>query len=68
MIVAHEGFCLDLLIFIAIWKGVGVGKKRYLRKELGDGTVKLMQDIKDLIDPNGIMNPGKLYPDMDVEP
>lgn len=30
----------------------------YLRKELGDGTVELMKQIKNTIDPKGIMNPG----------
>ena len=30
----------------------------YLRKELGDGTVELMKQIKNMIDPKGIMNPG----------
>ncbi|KAL7412693.1 FAD-binding domain-containing protein [Mrakia frigida] len=43
--------------------GVGVGKKEYLISELGLGTVQLMKLIKDTIDPQGIMNPGKLYPD-----
>ncbi|KAJ9112235.1 hypothetical protein QFC22_006319 [Naganishia vaughanmartiniae] len=43
--------------------GVGIGKKGYLKKELGEGTVALMKLIKNTIDPKGIMNPGKLYPD-----
>jgi len=47
--------------------GVGVGKKKYLKRELGEGTVALMQKIKDAIDPNQIMNPGKLYPDVEVK-
>jgi len=40
--------------------GVGMTKKKYLRKELGDGTLQLMKTIKDAVDPLGIMNPGKL--------
>lgn len=40
--------------------GVGVGKRRYLNQELGEGTVNLMKDIKRLLDPQGIMNPGKV--------
>jgi len=42
--------------------GIGLGKRGYLRAELGAGTVKLMNTIKRTIDPLGIMNPGKLYP------
>ncbi|OCH95319.1 D-lactate dehydrogenase cytochrome oxidoreductase [Obba rivulosa] len=47
--------------------GVGVGKKEYLVDELGEDTVELMKTIKNAIDPLGIMNPGKLYPDQEDE-
>ncbi|KAG6910090.1 hypothetical protein DXG01_013142 [Tephrocybe rancida] len=43
--------------------GVGVGKKIYLVEELGQGTVDLMKTVKRAIDPLGLFNPGKLYPD-----
>ncbi|KAF8991636.1 FAD-linked oxidase-like protein [Cyathus striatus] len=43
--------------------GVGIGKKEYLIDELGLGTVELMKKIKKAIDPLGLFNPGKLYPD-----
>ncbi|KAK0243109.1 FAD-linked oxidase-like protein [Armillaria nabsnona] len=43
--------------------GVGIGKRDYLIEELGEGTVELMKTIKRAIDPLGIFNPGKLYPD-----
>ncbi|EIM79413.1 FAD-binding domain-containing protein [Stereum hirsutum FP-91666 SS1] len=43
--------------------GVGVGKKEHLYEELGAGTVELMKTIKRTIDPLGLFNPGKLYPD-----
>ncbi|KAH9954938.1 FAD-linked oxidase-like protein [Russula dissimulans] len=46
--------------------GVGIGKKEFLVEELGAGTVGLMKTIKQAIDPLGIMNPGKLYPDDDT--
>jgi len=42
---------------------VGVGKKEYLYEELGAGTVGLMKMVKRAIDPLGLFNPGKLYPD-----
>ncbi|TEB35931.1 D-lactate dehydrogenase cytochrome oxidoreductase [Coprinellus micaceus] len=43
--------------------GVGVGKKIYLNDELGESTVALLRKIKKTIDPQNILNPGKLYPD-----
>ncbi|KAF9483866.1 D-lactate dehydrogenase cytochrome oxidoreductase [Pholiota conissans] len=47
--------------------GVGLGKKEYLRDELGRSTVELMKTVKKAIDPLNIMNPGKLYPDDDCK-
>ena len=43
--------------------GVGIGKREYFRHELGPGTLKLMKAIKHALDPEGLFNPGKLYPD-----
>lgn len=42
--------------------GVGMGKRKYLPEEHGE-AVELMRGIKALIDPKGIMNPGKVIPD-----
>ncbi len=39
--------------------GVGQGKMKYLARELGP-AVDLMRTIKEAIDPDGIMNPGKI--------
>jgi D-lactate dehydrogenase (cytochrome) len=39
--------------------GVGLGKRRYLESEHGD-TLPLMRGLKQLADPNGILNPGKI--------
>ncbi|KAF4564938.1 hypothetical protein EYR36_002881 [Pleurotus pulmonarius] len=39
--------------------GVGIGKKQYLKGELGEGTVRLMKQIKNSVDPMGLFNPGK---------
>jgi D-lactate dehydrogenase (cytochrome) len=41
--------------------GIGFGKIRYLELEHGD-LLPLMRGIKQLLDPNGIMNPGKVLP------
>ncbi len=40
--------------------GVGSGKRRHLQKEHGD-SLPFMLGIKRLADPNGIMNPGKIF-------
>ncbi|WWC73383.1 uncharacterized protein I206_107350 [Kwoniella pini CBS 10737] len=43
--------------------GVGIGKREFLPLELGEGTIAVMKQLKNTLDPKGIMNPGKLYPD-----
>ena len=40
--------------------GIGIGKIEYLISELGSEAVDLMRTIKSALDPNGIMNPGKV--------
>jgi D-lactate dehydrogenase (cytochrome) len=40
--------------------GIGSGKTRHLEKEHGD-SLPFMQKIKEIADPNGIMNPGKVF-------
>ncbi|XP_010519987.1 PREDICTED: D-lactate dehydrogenase [cytochrome], mitochondrial isoform X2 [Tarenaya hassleriana] len=42
--------------------GVGTGKMKYLEKELGIEALQTMKRIKTALDPNNIMNPGKLIP------
>ncbi len=41
--------------------GIGFGKLAYLEREHGD-SIPLMRGIKQLLDPNGILNPGKVIP------
>lgn len=41
--------------------GVGVAKAPYLHLELGDQGIAVMKKIKQVFDPNGILNPGKIF-------
>ena len=40
--------------------GIGLARARFLRRALGDGAFEAMARIKGALDPNGILNPGKL--------
>jgi D-lactate dehydrogenase (quinone) len=42
--------------------GIGREKRPYVSKEIDTTTLNLMKDIKELFDPNNILNPGKLFP------
>jgi D-lactate dehydrogenase (cytochrome) len=63
---AHEaeeeivGFALDCNGTATGEHGVGIGKRKFMKREHGD-SLNLMRKIKDLLDPNGIMNPGKMF-------
>jgi D-lactate dehydrogenase (cytochrome) len=41
--------------------GVGIGKRRFMLQEHGN-SLAWMKKIKDLFDPHGILNPGKIFP------
>ncbi|MBG6053907.1 glycolate oxidase [Salinibacterium sp. CAN_S4] len=41
--------------------GVGLLKRRWLRDELGDEQLQLQRQIKQVFDPLGILNPGKVF-------
>jgi D-lactate dehydrogenase (cytochrome) len=41
--------------------GIGDGKQKYLVEELEAPAVRVMRSIKQVIDPAGIMNPGKIF-------
>lgn len=43
--------------------GIGLGKRKYLAREFGESGAALMRNIKAAIDPNNIMNPGKIFQD-----
>ncbi|MFQ5614746.1 MAG: FAD-binding oxidoreductase [Anaerolineae bacterium] len=40
--------------------GVGLGKQKYMLREHGQAALNLMREIKATLDPNGILNPGKI--------
>ena len=39
--------------------GIGIGKREYLEKELGEG-IQIMRQLKNALDPHNVMNPGKV--------
>jgi glycolate oxidase len=42
--------------------GIGLTKKEYIDMELSEVSIKLMKEVKNVFDPKGIMNPGKIFP------
>jgi len=56
--IAMEGTCTGE-------HGVGQGKTKYLKAELGDG-LNVMRKLKAALDPLDILNPGKILPDLDT--
>lgn len=45
--------------------GIGIAKSAYIGLELDGPTLKAMRAIKQALDPNNIMNPGKIFPSLD---
>lgn len=43
--------------------GIGIAKKDYLARQIGPGGVAVMKRIKQAFDPEGILNPGKIFTD-----
>ena len=41
--------------------GVGLAKKAFLKRQLGEGSYELMRSIKRALDPQGLLNPGKIF-------
>ncbi|HTM65923.1 MAG TPA: FAD-linked oxidase C-terminal domain-containing protein [Flavipsychrobacter sp.] len=43
--------------------GIGLVQKDYMRIVFNEAQIKLMRQIKDVFDPKGILNPGKIFAD-----
>ena len=41
--------------------GVGLAKKTFLPKFLGDVQMRVMRELRRSLDPNGVLNPGKMF-------
>ncbi len=48
--------------------GIGTAKTPYIGMELDSATLATMQAIKKALDPNNIMNPGKIFPEAASKP
>ena len=65
---AHEGvrallaLVLELGGTISGEHGIGLAKKPYISMELSEEMLALQRSIKDLFDPNQVLNPGKIFP------
>ncbi|MDD5339443.1 MAG: FAD-linked oxidase C-terminal domain-containing protein, partial [Dehalococcoidales bacterium] len=61
--------CVDEVIEIALKlggvisgeHGIGLEKARFLKKAMDPVAIEMMKQIKDLLDPNHILNPGKIW-------
>lgn len=61
--------CVDEIIEIALLlggvlsgeHGVGLEKQRFLKKAMDPVAIDIMKRIKDVLDPNHILNPGKIW-------
>jgi D-lactate dehydrogenase (cytochrome) len=47
--------------------GIGMGKRKFLELEHGEGGVQAMRALKAAFDPKDILNPGKMFPETEEE-
>ncbi len=45
--------------------GVGLAKRKFLEKQFNESAIEFMRKIKKVLDPNSVLNPGKIF---DVKP
>jgi glycolate oxidase len=41
--------------------GIGLAKKSFLPAFLGDAQMRVLRDLRKTLDPNGVLNPGKMF-------
>jgi glycolate oxidase len=41
--------------------GIGLAKKAFLPQAIGDTQIRIMRELRRALDPNGILNPGKIF-------
>ena len=59
---AIYGLTLSLGGMITGEHGIGVTRRRYLPMAMDEEQIEVMRGIKNAFDPNGILNPGKIFP------
>ena len=55
--------CVSLGGTISGEHGIGLVQKNYLPIAFNETQLHIMKEIKNVFDPNGILNPGKIFPD-----
>jgi glycolate oxidase len=48
--------------------GIGVSKKSFLPRFAGDAQMRVMRELRQVLDPRGIMNPGKVFDQIGKKP
>ncbi len=48
---------------IAAEHGIGIQKRNFLPLQLSESEIRIQRAIKSVFDPDGILNPGKIFPD-----
>jgi D-lactate dehydrogenase (quinone) len=54
--------CLELGGMITGEHGIGATRRQYLPLALDAAQIEVMRQIRAAFDPNGILNPGKIFP------
>jgi glycolate oxidase len=65
--------CVDEIIEIALSlggvlsgeHGIGLEKQRFLKKAMDPAAIEIMKKIKDILDPRHILNPGKIWEEIE---
>ena len=55
--------CINLGGTISGEHGIGLVQKQYIDIPFSKESISIQKGIKELLDPNNIMNPGKIFPD-----